>query len=682
MLAGVILAVTVLAQRLGWSTFLYTNDEAWAVRGGRALADDLAGSIFDTTIFDRGPDRLNSLLHVVPNLVFGGVPDEFRAIHVVLALAFALAAVPVYLMARGVGVGRWPAVLVAALAILTPWTLYAGTMHNATVAYATNMLFAYAAWRTAVRPSWRNDLFVLGAAVLNLVARTGHTPFIVVALLAVLYAGWLRRPEEETRGRALLRLPRRVAREHSLLIGAFVLGVLVVAIVGPTRIVGSAYAVSGDFELPLRSIWDHTRVWVAMLTMGTGYLPVIIGGAWLLVQLVRPRSVETGVLAVVALGLFAVFCYASGNSYSTFEERYVSVFAGLPVVGFGAAIFRRETHPLGALLIGLVTLRAIATIGIPTVNDRFEYLVTPAKLTFAFPIRGRVASVIPGVGPDATLVASVLILVIAVALAAALWPGVLQRVARLRRVATPLAAAGALGVLALGTAAGAYAIEKYRTAMNPGKSFERVNFIDAASGGQPVFLYGHSWPDARGARGLTATNALHFNRSVCCTLWVQDVPDLLAPDGALPDRSVRYLARFPGFIPLAFETEVVRRSADLGAEMQVERFLGPPRAGARLREAADDGALPPDVPARLEIFPWVGVTDRCVRVGLGVPEGSRGPARYTVAHGTRRLAGEVRPGEQAAIELHSGSALAATVTSQASGRDRLYVTDLAVTRCG
>lgn len=679
-LAAVMLAVVVFAQRLGWSTFLFTNDEFWAVRGGRALSGDFTGSLLNTTIFDRGPDRLNSLLHVVPNLLFDSVPDEFRAIHVVLALAFALAAIPVYLLARGVGLGRWPAVLVGALAILTPWTLYAGTIHNATVAYATNMLFAYAAWRTAVRPSWRNDLFVLGAALLNLVARTGHTPFIVVALLAVLYAGWLRRPAGQARGAALLRLPRRVATEHPLLVGAFVAGLVAVLIVGPTKIVGSAYAVSGDFEFPLESIWDHTRTWFAMLTMGTGYLPVIIGGSWLLWQLVRPSSVETGVLAVVALGLFAVFCYASGNSYSTYEERYVSVFAGLPIVAFGAALFRRETRPVGALVLAVLAFLAIAALGFPATNNAFEYLVTPAKLFFTFPIRARLSSV---VGDDAaTVLAAVLIGGAAVAVAVALSPAARRRVPRLDRLSRPIAVVTGVGVLLLGTAAGAYAMNKYRTTMNPTSSFERVNFIDAATGGAPAFVYGHAGPRTRERRGLTATNALYFNRSLCCTIWVNDVPDLLAPDGTLPEEPRPYLARFTGFVPLGFETVLVRRSDDLGAPMQVERFAGPPRAGLRLRGAGDDGLVDPAAPAQLEAFPWVGETGRCGQLRVRAPRENRGPAAFTVTTSRRRVAAELAPGATRTIRLTGAdTAEPVSIASGAAAPDRVFVAGLAVIPC-
>jgi hypothetical protein len=677
-LAFAIAAVATYAQRLGWNTNTYTNDEWWAVRGGRLLERDFFGSIADTSIFERGPDRLNSLLQVVPNAIFDGVPAELRAIHVVLAACFALAAVPVYLMARGLGLPRWPAVLVGALAIATPWALFAGTFHNVTVAYPANMLFAWAAWRAALRPSVRADALVLAAAALNAIARTGHLPLIVVALLAVAYASWLRRPAGETGLRALGRLPLRVAGTHPLLVGTFLIAAVVVLSVGTTKVVGSAYSVSGDFELPLGSIWDHTVQWFSMLTMATGYLPMLVGAPWLLRQIARPTSAETGIFAVVAVGLFAVFCYASGNSFSTYEERYVAPFAALPVIAFGAAVFRREAWPLGTAVLGLIAVRALTTVSLPTANDAFEFLPMPAKSILAFPLAGRVATIAPG-GADAALVlvgVAVALAGLAVTLAFAPAPPRIRAVAAHRPA---LALAVTLLLLGVGAASGAYAMQRYQGAVHPERSFERMAFIDRATGGERAFLWGLASPEDRTAHSTAARTADHFNRSVCCTVWIEDLPDLLGADGTLPGPPARYLVRFEGYAPLGFEARQVARSRDLGLDAVVLRFDDRARAAVRVHGAAPDGTIGAETSAGLQMFTPARQPGRCVSLRVRTADGAARPVRLTLTIGTRTRTSVVRPGEEQQVAMPIRGAGGATLAAGRAGPVQL--SDLAVARC-
>jgi len=680
-LALLIAGVTAYVQTLGWNTNTYTNDEVYSLIGGRLLEGDFFALLFETQgWFNRGPERLNSVIMALAAAVTGTAPDELRTSHVLLALIYFAAAVPTFALARGLGLGRGAAVLVAALTVVTPWALFGATLLNVTVGVPMTMLFAWAAWRTAVRPSLLNDAVTLAAAGLNTLARTGHAPFVVVALLAVVYAVWLRRPVGERAAHSLLRLPLRTLRTHPLLVAVMVLGGVYVLAVGSTNIAGPAYSSVSEFKLPWQSLWDHLRQWFVQLTMATGYLPMLLGLPWLLWQAVRPASRETGVFAVIALGLFVTFVYLTGNIFSAIEERYVAPLAAFPALAFGAAVFRREAWPLGTLLVGLVAARAIATVGIVPGSD-FLYQVAPARLFFSEVVLGRVTVAVPGGDDNIVLIATLAMVALALAVSMLFAPAALRRWPAIGGRRQFLAVGACVPVLLLGALSGGYAMNRYKAAVLPDKSFERMAWIDEASGDRPTFLWAYFWPETRDGRIYMGQLAQHFNLSVCCTLWLNDVQDVIGPDGMLPGPPTPYLARFEGYLPLVFETEVVARSQEFGnEEMRVERFLGDSRAVLKVEGAEPDGAVRSGRPVTLRPL-QAPRADRCLAIDLGSPLDAKRRLGYRIRAGGRKIVGTLRPtfGRRLVVPLDEATPI--TVESTRRSKDLLRLGELRVMRC-
>lgn len=681
-LGFLILGAAVYVQRIGWATSTFTNDELWGVIGGRLLEQDFLFFATDVGHFNRGPERLVSVLQVPSNALFASTVDALRGSHVVLALVYFSVAVPVYALSRGIGLGRWTAVLTAALVVVTPWAVFGATLLTVTVALPTNMLLVWAAWRAAVRPSLLGDVLVLVAAGVNALARTGHAPFAVVAIFAVTYAVWLRRPDGEPAGRSLLRLPVRIARTHSLLVAVTALVVLVVLRLGLDTVVGSAYQSANEIRLPWDSLWFHLRDWFMQLTMATGYLPVMIGAPWLAWQVVRPATPAIGVFAVVALGLFLTFVYVTSTHNSVSEERYVAVLAGLPAIAFVAALARREARPLATLVLGLLLARALATLSpfnFPS-GSYVSYQIAPARMFFEQVLLGRTGLVVPGDDSNVLTAATLAIVAVAVAVAVAASPF------RPRLPSLPLpawlrlraAVAAPLAVLAFGAMSGGWAIQTYRDSLPP-ETMASMDWIDEVSGGEQVFLWSHFSPERREGPIYIGLLNQFFNESVCCTLWLNDVQDLLGPRGELPAEPVRYVAQLEGFSPLGFDADVVARREYAGETMRVLRFDGPARAAVRVEGIGLDGRIAAGQEAVLRLLP--AGRGKCLKIKLSSAADATALVAYGVAGAASRASGTLAPGARRTEIVRPSSSKSIAVRARGAEGSAVQLGDISVARC-
>ena len=100
------------------------------------------------------PALLQPIL-TAPAWLLGDVATAYHAIQVANALAMSLAAVPVYLLARRVGVGDRLALVAAAIALVLPDLLYAGWMLSEPFAYPLALL-ARTAGGARTRPARRS----------------------------------------------------------------------------------------------------------------------------------------------------------------------------------------------------------------------------------------------------------------------------------------------------------------------------------------------------------------------------------------------------------------------------------------------------------------------------------------------------------------------------------------------
>ena len=633
---------------------LQADEYAFVLVGADAFASDFLGMLLDPSPVRRGPERLMALLVSVPYALFDDTPTMLRAAHVVGSLLWMLAALPAYALARLLRLERWQALMVAALTVVTPWLIFGTTVLNVTAAFPLTAALLWATVRAVTRPSVGNDVLVLAIAVLGAAARTGNLPFVAIVAVAVIVQVWRDRPPRES----LVRLPVRMVRTHPVLVGAGILTLGLVAALGATRIVGGQYEDAVPDAYRLTDIVSRAGFWGSILALGSGLVAAVIGLAWLVRQAVRPTDRAAGAFAVSAIALFVVFVLSTLQAPP--EERYVAVLAPLAPVAFGAAVFRRETSAVGAVLAGLVVLRVVTT-NVPAPDEgSYSWMVAPARqFWFRFVERRLTAYGLPE-GWEIVTLAVILAIVVAAALA------LLVR-ARPAVGGVAVAATGALLVLH-GGASGQYNTGKWLAGEGSrAVPWEQRAFIDEALGSDEV-VYGWDYnPGSAEVVPFALTRAQTYNRSMggaigladmaqtwsCCE---RDVRFSVDPaTGGVNARIPRYLVVPPGFLRVGFAARFVAGSpalADYGLFDLGER----PRVSYTVDRVDADGWVRPGRGAVLRGFTSAGGRRAtCARLELAAPVD--GPARFRV--GSRRgevpanAVGEVRvavrPGAPVAI---------------------------------
>ena len=122
----------------------------------------LAISIADTlslTPYLRGEDvTIYSQLYPLLMAPFYGLLSTtaaFDAVHIFNAVAMASAAVPVYLLARELGIPKPAATVVATASVMTPWMVLATLVFTEAVAYPASAWAILAIHRALAKPSPR-----------------------------------------------------------------------------------------------------------------------------------------------------------------------------------------------------------------------------------------------------------------------------------------------------------------------------------------------------------------------------------------------------------------------------------------------------------------------------------------------------------------------------------------------
>ena len=206
-------------------------------------------------------------------------PAAFRAAHLLNAVLFATAAIPVYLLAREVGLSpRWRLVC-AALALALPWNVEVAFVLTESVAYPVFCWTSLALVRAVAAPSPRRDAMALAALVLAVFTRTQFLALAGVLPLAV-----------------LLHDGRAAPRRHHVLAVAYALGALAAIVVAATgglaRLLGN-YAVTATHGslLPWKAI-ELAGAHLDLVGVGIGVLPLLLGGAWIVENAIPALAVR------------------------------------------------------------------------------------------------------------------------------------------------------------------------------------------------------------------------------------------------------------------------------------------------------------------------------------------------------------------------------------------------------
>jgi hypothetical protein len=351
-LAGLVGLSFVIRLTLGWlrATPVYFGDEY--------LYSSIAKSIAETgRPLIRGesahfPALLQPLL-TAPAWLLHDVGTAYHLTQVIGALAMSLAALPVYWLARRLGLGAGLSLGLAALALAVPDFVYATWMVAEPFAYPLALASAAAAVAALERPRRRAQLGLVLFAGLAAFARI---QFVVVPLCfvgALMLVGL-----RERRLRAAI-------SEQALPLVLFAVPVFVTLVLGPARVLAYYKGVT-QVEFQPVALVEHSGMNLLVLLFASGF--VLVPGALLGLglALARPRSRAelafgsmTAVLTLALLleaGLFGAIEQA--------QERYL--FYLLPLVAIGFGLYASRSWPLrlqhALLATGLVAVAAVVPL--------------------------------------------------------------------------------------------------------------------------------------------------------------------------------------------------------------------------------------------------------------------------------------------------------------------------------
>jgi hypothetical protein len=365
-------------------SLLTTSVRDWYVMTDELLYERLAisGSLLPRLRGELVPslDHLYPLLLSVPFRA-GSIARSLEQAHVLNAWVFASACIPAFLLARRVTGRDWAAYLVAFLSVCTPWAIFASFLLTEVVALPVFLWAMLAMQRAAVAPSAGNDVIALLALALAFFARTQFVLLVLVLPMALLafHAGRLQ-------GVPWARRARTAARAHRTLVAAYAAGgavALVVALAGRLSSVLGVYRDMAHADLLPDGLGGSLAEHAAVLALGVGILPVVVGAAWLAANLLRPpRSVEAhafaclGTLTALALWL-EVTVYDLHLSIRFAHDRYLFYLAPLLFLGTVCALVD-DRRPRWSLLPAAALVVAGFTVGgLPEVTWRqFETLLT------------------------------------------------------------------------------------------------------------------------------------------------------------------------------------------------------------------------------------------------------------------------------------------------------------------
>jgi hypothetical protein len=632
-LLGLIVALaTVLVARQGVRIHgMVFYDEKYAVEGARFL-DSHPGEIFSAHGYaGRGLERLTSFLFLPVIGLFDETADQFVAGHWLWALCWALLALPVYALARGLELRRRWALVAAAAAVFAPWAVLGTIFINTAPAATTAVAALWAMWRATVWPSSRGDALALALIALAGTARVSHLGLALAWPVAILVQGWRDLPVEQARRDRLRALPRAFVRDHRVLVGVAAVAALAIAVRGIDLVIGG-YPSRLDF--PVDALWRRLQLMVAHAAGGMGFLAFIVGVGWLARALVAPRDRRTGTFAVLAVASFCALLYV--NHVGGYDERYEVPAIALVFVAFAAAVGRREVGVGMSLAVGAVTLYCVERYGFVGHREPFDFLNAPGRQWFS---TGWIRTLEDATGARHGLLILVIVAT-ATGVAIALGGAVRGRPARW------VAGIAAFLVLWSGFSGARYLALRLPAGYRPYATFDDMTFVDRLTAGKPAYpLVGAAVANQYPRN--TWLELQFFNRAIqrpvstvrnpyylCCLAYGYARRLTVNPETgtitAPSDVSPRYLLTTPDWVPAGVASRIVATSKAPIRPVSVERAQLPLQATWVAEGIPDNGVLAPGAQARLRVFPAGAPSDgpACLRATFVAPRRAERDAQW------------------------------------------------------
>jgi hypothetical protein len=589
--------------------FLYTSLARTIANGGgfRVLGDPFSS-----------PAVLEPLLTSIAWL-----PDDpalaFRITQVFHAVAMCLAVVPVYLLARRLGLRPALSTFGGLVALLSPDLLYAGYATADAVAYSLALCAVAVGVRALTRPTVAAQALFLAVAALATSARLQYAVLVPGFVLAtVLIERWSLR-QAVSRFRLVFAVTA-ISSTAGLVSGSDALG---------------RYADVTGFRVSAEALtWMPRSAFLLSLAAGVAVVPGAV--AWLVGA---GRSSSTArrafglLIATVLPALMAASALMAAETDSPrFFERYLMIAIPLLALAFGCWI--EEGRPRRSVGIVIAVLLLLAVMRVPI--SSYAAGQGAADSPFLLAVRRLDGEI--GLGNAGLVVA----LAVTAALLLASWPFVKRRASFATSCVTTLA------VLAV-TSVGAH-LEDVRLSTS----------VADGTIGTPA-----GWVDATGAHDVLLVQTAHSESSRAMTqvFWNTAVTggallgdDAVGMDGAtnrvaIDPRGLLTLSGRPIAAPLLIATSGTRPYfANAGvvarrAGFTLVRPVAPARLAALAEGLADDDWLAPS--SRITVWP---AAKRPRRLLLSVPRNRR-TAQIRIIVGSRERVVRIEPGAAVALPI-------------------------------
>ncbi len=309
-----------------------------------------------------------------PAWLVGDVGLAYRLVQTIGALAMSLAAVPVFLLARRLGLSGRVSLAIAALAVLVPDLLYASFVSSEALAYPLVLAAVYTGVSALSRPSRRSQILFVVFAGLATLARIQFAALPVVFLVAAVAVG------------ARERRVRPALREQLLPLLVFVLPVLALAAARPAHLLGPYRAVLGFRGGPVSVVhWAALDAMTLAYAAGWIVVPGALLGLWLVIA--RPRSREELSFGVFAVLFGAVVLAEAGALQASLplgkeiQERYV--FYVVPLLGLAFALYAARGWPFRLAHLALAAGLILVSVRLPLSGYAVASTIDGSSILFA-----------------------------------------------------------------------------------------------------------------------------------------------------------------------------------------------------------------------------------------------------------------------------------------------------------
>jgi hypothetical protein len=358
-LAALIATSAVLRSLLAFqaATPRYVPDEYIYAALGRSIAH---GHIAIRGVTAHFPALLEPIL-AAPAWALFSTATAYHLVQIENAAAASLTCIPVYLLARHVGLGRRYSFGCGVYSVAIPALAYASSTIADALAYPLAATAILAAAKSLDRPLPRRQAAFVAWAALASFARLEYLSVIAAYVAAAIFIE-----------------RRRVIRAHWVVAAVLSPAVVAALALGPSRILGYYSNVLSQHLGSSVARWFLKNIYLLVLQAGG----ILVPGA--LVAIMRPRERRArafvtlfSALSVVLLLEAAVY---SAQGPGLFKGRYLFVLLPLVPIAFG--LYLERGRPLRVVVLAISALIAVAAVRVPistfassTLRDSSSFLL-------------------------------------------------------------------------------------------------------------------------------------------------------------------------------------------------------------------------------------------------------------------------------------------------------------------